>query len=113
MMAPYNRGDEPQYVVCHNGVFLLPDGVVAALSSLVTNGFVYLREDEDTLTISTVRLTDGRRRLLQNRFRAPMFRDATMLAIVDLKESIRVMAVERKRSTSPGRAPSGSPPAAR
>lgn len=93
--------NEPQYVVCHNGVFLLPDGVVQSLSSLVTNGFVYLREDEDTLTISTTKVTDGRRRLLQNRFRAPMFRDATKLAIVDLKESIRVMAVERRRTGRP------------
>jgi len=103
MMPPHYRDDEPQYVVCHNGVFLLPDGVVQSLSSLVSNGFVYTREDEDVLTISTVRLTDGRRRLLQSRFRAPMFRDATKLAIVDLKESIRVMAVERRRTARPQR----------
>lgn len=105
--------NEPLYVICHNGVFILPDEVVHALSQLVTNGFVYLRQDEDVLTISTTRVTDGRRRVLQARFRAPMFRDATKLAIVDLKESIRVMAVERRRSTSTERAPSGSPPAAR
>lgn len=105
--------NEPLYVVCHNGVFLLPDQVVEALSSLVTNGFVYLREDEDVLTISTIRVTDGRKRVLQNRFRAPMFRDATKLAIVDLKESIRVMAVERRRPNALARARSGSPPAAR
>ena len=104
---------EPLYVVCHNGVFLLPDHVVHSLSSLVTNGFVYLREDPDVLTISTIRLTEGRRRVLQNRFRAPMFRDATKLAIVDLNESILVMAVERRRTTSPAREPYGSPPAAR
>ena len=103
--------NEPQFVVCHNGVFLLPEEVVKSLGSLVTNGFVYLREDQDVLTISTTRLADGRRRVLQSRFRAPMFRDATRLAIVDLKESIRVMAVER-RSTSAARARSGSPPAA-
>ena len=105
--------NEPLYVVCHNGVFLLPDQVVHSLSTLVTNGFVYTREDQDVLTISTTRVTDGRRRVLQNRFRAPMFRDATKLAIVDLKESIRVMAVERRRATSPARGPSGPPPAAR
>ena len=104
---------EPLYVVCHNGVFLLPDSIVRELSSQVTNGFVYLRQDEDVLTISTTRLTDGRRRLLQNRVRSPMFRDATMLAIVDLKESIRVMAVERRRTTSAARERPGSPPAAR
>ncbi len=85
--------NETLYVVCRNGVFVLPEAVFAALSSFVTNGFVYLREDEDVLTISTTRLTDGRRRVLQPRFRAPMFREATKLAIVDLKESIRVMAV--------------------
>lgn len=104
---------EPMYVVCHNGVFLLPDELVKALGSLITSGFVYLRQDEDVLTISTTRLTDGRRRVLQSRFRAPMFRDATKLAIVDLKESIRVMAVERRKTTSPARARSGSPPVAR
>jgi hypothetical protein len=102
---------EPLYVVCHNGVFMLPDAVVKSLSSLVANGFVYTREDEDVLTISTTRLMDGRRRLLQNRFRALMFRDATMLAIVDLKESIRVMAVSR-RVTSAARVPFEPPPAA-
>lgn len=104
---------EPLYVVCHNGVFLLPDHVVHSLSTLVTNGFVYLREDPEVLTISTTRVTEGRRRVLQNRFRAPMFRDATKLAIVDLKESILVMAVERRRTTSSERERSGSPPAAR
>jgi hypothetical protein len=105
--------NEPLYVVCHNGVFILPDRVVESLSTLVTNGFVYLREDEDVLTISTTRLAEGRRRLLQSRFRAPMFRDAVKLAIVDLKESIRVMAVEKRRSTSAARERSGSPPAGR
>jgi hypothetical protein len=102
---------EPIYVFCHNGVFLLPEQVVRSLSAQVTNGFVYTRQDEDVLTISTCRLAEGRRRVLQSRFRAPMFQDATMLAIVDLRESIRVMAVDR-RPTSTGRAPSGSPPAA-
>ena len=97
--------DEPQYVVCRNGVFLLPDELVKSLSAMVSNGFVYTREDEDTLTISTVRLTDGRRRLLQSRFRAPMFRDAVKLAIVDLKDSIRVMAVERRKQGRPSSEP--------
>ena len=104
--------NEPMFVVCHNGVFILPDEVVKSLGMMVTNGFVYLREDEDMLTISAVKVTEGRRRVLQNRFRSPMFRDATKLAIVDLKESIRVMAVERRRTTSTGRARPGSPPAA-
>lgn len=81
------------YVVCHNGVFLLPEEVYQTLAGQVTNGFVYLRQDEDVLTISTTRITDGRRRVLNMRFRAPMFRDAKRLAIVNYRESVRVMAV--------------------
>ena len=94
------------YVVCQNGVFILPDHVFKTLSSLVTNGFVYLRQDDDTLTISTTRIADGHRRRLNSRFRAPMFREATRLAIVGLPDSIRVMGVEwrvnaRGRVTDP------------
>ena len=86
--------NQPHYVVCRNGVFTLPAAIYKALASAVTNGFVYLRQDEDTLTISTTRIADGRRRVLQNHYRAPMFRDATKLAIVGLDDSIRVMGVE-------------------
>ena len=94
------------YIVCQNGVFILPDRVYEALSSMVTNGFVYLRQDDDSLTISTTRITDGRRRVLNTRFRVPMFREATRLAIVDLNDSIRLMGVEwrkqgRARVTEP------------
>lgn len=85
--------NQPQYVVCHNGVFLLPDDVYRALAALVTNGFVYLRQDDEVLTISTTRIADGRRRVLNSRFRAPMFRDARKLAIVNYLESVRVMAI--------------------
>jgi len=87
---------EPLYVVCQNGVFLLPDPVVNALSSQVTNGFVYLREDEDSLTISATRIAGGRRRVLAARFRAPMFREAVRLGVIDLRESIRLIAVEHR-----------------
>ena len=82
-----------QVVVCHNGVFVLPDDVYRSLASLVTNGFVYLRQDDEVLTISTTRITGGHRRVLNSRFRAPMFRGAKKLAIVNYKESLRVMAV--------------------
>ena len=102
---------EPLYVVCQNGVFILPDRVLKALESFVTNGFVYLRQDEDTLTISPTRIADGRRRLLNSRFRAPMFREATKLAIVGYQESVRVMGVEW-RFNAKGRAPRESPPVA-
>jgi hypothetical protein len=81
------------YVACHGGVFLLPDEVYRSLAAQVTNGFVYLRQDDEVLTISTTRITDGRRRVLNSRFRAPMFREAKTLAIVDYRESVRVMAV--------------------
>lgn len=85
--------NEPQYVVCHNGVFLLPESIYKSLAALVTNGFVYLRQDDEVLTISTTRITDGYRRVLNMRYRAPMFRAAKKLAIVNYKESVRVMAV--------------------
>ena len=93
------------YVVCNNGVFTLPEEIYRSLAALATNGFVYLREDQDTLTISTTKITDGRRRVLNTYYRAQMFRNATQLAIVDLRESIRVMAVAP--------VPVGSRPAAR
>ncbi|MBV8516552.1 MAG: hypothetical protein JO197_04025 [Acidobacteria bacterium] len=86
--------NESQYVVCHNGVFVLPDRIVQSLASFVTRGFVYLRQDDDVLTISTTRLEGGYRRALNSRFRVQMFRNATKLAIVDYKESIRVMGVQ-------------------
>ena len=85
--------NEPHYVVCQNGVFLLPESLLRALAAQ-TRRFVYLRQDEDSLTISTTRIADGHRRVLHARMRAPMFREATRLAIVDLRESVRVMGVE-------------------
>lgn len=100
--------NEPLYVVCRNGTFMLPPSIYRSLEALGTNGFVYLRQDADSLTISTTRLVDGHRRPLNARVRMQMFRTATRLAIVDLGESIRVMAVNAL-----ARVPSGSPPAAR
>ena len=88
--------DSHSMVVCRNGVFTLPQPIYKALASLVTNGFVYLREDEDVLTISTTRLAGGHRRALNDHYRALMFRDALELAIVNLRESVRVMAVRRR-----------------
>ena len=99
--------NEPLYVVCRNGAFTLPEGVFRSLAALVTNGFVYVRQDEDSLTISTTRIAGGYRKLLNARMRVPMFRGATRLGIVDLRESIRVMVIS---ALAP--APSGSPPVA-
>lgn len=90
--------NEEQYVVCSNGVFTLPDAIFRSLSTLVTNGFVYLREDTDVLTISTTKIAGGHRRVLNARFRAPMLREASRVAIVNLRESIRVMAIEPARA---------------
>lgn len=84
---------EPLYVVCHNGVFVLPESVFRALAALVSNGFLYLRQDDEVLTISTTRIADGYRRVLNPRFRAQMFRTARALAIVHYPDSVRVMAV--------------------
>ena len=86
--------NQPLFVVCHNGVFTIPDKTFQSLSSMVINGFVYLRQDADTLTISTTRLNGGQRRVFNGRFRANMFRDARELAIVDLRGTIQVMAVK-------------------
>lgn len=103
--------NEPLYVVCQNGVFVLPEHVYNALAKFVTNGFVYLRQDDDSLTISSSRIAGGRRRVLNTRFRAPMFHDATRLGIIDLRDSIRVIAVER-RVSAPARARREPRPAA-
>jgi hypothetical protein len=102
---------EPLYVVCQNGVFNLPERVFRALSMQAPHGFVYMRQDDDTLTISTTRIAEGRRRVLNERFRSPMFREAIKLGIVDYRESIRVIAVEW-RVNATARVRPESPPAA-
>lgn len=84
---------EPLYVVCHHGVFTLPDSIYQSLAAQTKHNFVYMRQDEDALLISTTRVVDGHRRVLNTHFRAPMFRNASRLAIVDLKEAIRVMPI--------------------
>jgi len=88
---------DPVYVVCNNGVFTLPEPIYHALAALVPKGMVYLREDEDVLTICTHKVEGGRRRQLNDHYRAAMFRTATQLAIIDLKESLRIMAVQWRR----------------
>ena len=85
--------NESQYVSCRNGAFVLPERVYRDLASQVTNGFVYTRQDDDVLTISATRIEGGQRRVLNGRFRSPMFRAAKQLAIVNLEESLRVMAI--------------------
>jgi hypothetical protein len=91
--------NEGSYVVCVNGVFILPEHVYKSLATLVLKGFVYIREDEDVLTISTVKIAGGHRRVFNSRYRAPMFRNFGKLAIVNLHESIRIMAVETAKAS--------------
>ena len=85
--------NDPLYILCRNGVFILPESVCSALRALVPRGFVYLRQDDEVLTIATARIAGGYRRLLSGRIRAPMFRGAKKLAIVDYNDSLRVMAI--------------------
>ena len=80
-------------IVCHNGVFVLPDTIYKSLAAFARNDFVYLREDDDALLISTTPIADGRKRVLHMRLRAQMFRNARQLAIVDFHDAIRVMPV--------------------
>jgi hypothetical protein len=87
------NANDAHFVPCRDGVFFIPESLQKSLAMVVKNGFVYLRQDRDTMTISTTRITDGQRRILKSRFRAPMFRDATRLAIVDLQGALQVMAV--------------------
>lgn len=80
-------------IVCHNGVFVLPEAIYKSLAAFARNDFVYVREDEDALLISTIPIADGRRRVLHMRLRAQMLRNARQLAIVDFHDSVRIMPV--------------------
>ncbi|HEX7807892.1 MAG TPA: hypothetical protein VF608_04190 [Thermoanaerobaculia bacterium] len=84
---------EALYVVCRRGVFVLPEAIFESLSALVENGFFFVRQDDEVLTISTQKLVEGHRRAINARFKVPMFRDARKLAIVNLRDSVRVMVV--------------------
>lgn len=88
--------NEPLYMPCRNGTFILPESIFRALEALVTNGFVYLRQDDETLTISTTRVVGGHRRPLNARIRVPMFRTASKLGVIDLRDGIRVIAVQSR-----------------
>lgn len=85
---------EPVFVPCINGLFSIPDALFEALRQACPEGTLYIRQDEDVLTISPTRITDARKRHLAQRYRIPMFRTATQLAIIDMVENIRVMAVQ-------------------
>jgi hypothetical protein len=54
--------NESLFVVCRNGTFILPEGVIRSLSALMTNGIVDLREAVLVMAISaTARVPSGSR----------------------------------------------------
>lgn len=79
---------------CSGGTFELPPSAFARLEAACVSGLVYLRQDEDILTISPVRLVDGRRRRLRNHYRVPMFRTVTRLAVLELGDTIVLMPAQ-------------------
>jgi hypothetical protein len=87
-----------ELVTCANGIFTLPEMVLASLRTASPNGFVYIRQDEDMFTISPARLSGGRRKHLNGQLRVSMFRDATRLMIIDLAEMYGIFAVEWRPS---------------
>lgn len=84
---------EQNEIACHGGAFTLPDEVFRYLKEASTSGLVYLRHDEDTVVISPVPIPDGRRRQINRQYRADIFRNATRLKVMEMGETIRLMAV--------------------
>jgi len=85
---------QPLFVPCINGLFAIPDELFEGLRQACPEGTLYIRQDEDVLTISPTRIADARKRHLNQRYRIPMFRTATQLAVIDMVENIRIMAVQ-------------------
>lgn len=81
-------------IQCSGGSFELPPSAFALLEAACVSEMVYLRQDEDTLTISPVRLVDGRRRRLRTHYRVAMFRTATRLAVLELGDTIVIMPAQ-------------------
>ena len=81
-------------IVCRGGVFSLPDELFVSLKRACPTGVLYIRQDEETVVISPQPIADGRRRQLNRRYRAEIFRNATRLVLVDAGETIRLMAVQ-------------------
>lgn len=67
-------------------------------------GLIYTRSDEDVFTISTNRIVDGRKRRLNESYKIPMFRNVSCIALIDLNENIRLMAVEWRHGARERRA---------
>ncbi|HEY5609596.1 MAG TPA: hypothetical protein VIL97_00200 [Thermoanaerobaculia bacterium] len=85
---------EPRVVVCNNGFITLPDEIYETLRSAAPNGIVYVREDQDVVTISIGKLKDARRRQLHHRYRIRALRDAARVAIIELPDGVQLMPAE-------------------
>lgn len=72
----------------------LPQEVYEALRAASPSGMVFLRHDEDVLTISPTRFLDARRRQLHQSYRSPILRAAVKASVMVLGEVIQVMPVE-------------------
>ena len=76
---------------------MLPDEVFDRLAANSRAGQVFIREDEDGVTISPDHLLGGRRRLLKKKCKALSLREATEVALIDLGSDLRIMPVEWRR----------------
>jgi len=81
-------------VPCANGIFLLPDSTFERLAANSRSGLVFIREDEDGVTISPEPLSDGRRRQLKKKCKALSLREATEVELIDMGDDVRIMPVE-------------------
>lgn len=95
----------PDVVDCRNGIFTLPEQVIAMLKSGSASGMVYVRQDEETPTISPSRIPGGRRRQIRPQLRAGIFRDATRVMAIPMSDTVRFIAVEFRRWRRPREAP--------
>lgn len=86
-------------ISCVSGVFTLPAEVFAVLKRSSSSGMIYLREGEESVVISPTPVTGGRKRQINQHYRVSVFQDATKLALVEVGETILLMAV----SWRPGR----------
>lgn len=89
---------ESRVVACNNGFIVLPDELYETLRSGAVNGSVYLREDEDVVTISVAKLQGARRRLLNHGYRIHALREASRVAIIEFPEGVQLMPAEWRGS---------------
>lgn len=87
-------------------MFTLPPELFDVLKNAAPAGFVFLREDEDVLTISAEKMNGSRRRQLNHTYKALSFRSAILLSVVNIADTLQLMPVEwRKRRLTPSQPP--------